>query len=542
MPRRDAAPPSQDSATAVIKGRVVALDSGTPLRRVMLRLSGEKLRQGRATVTDAQGRYEFKDLTAGRYTLSASKGGYVTLQYGQRGPKESGRALELTEHQTLDKIDIALPRGAVITGRVVDETGEAVADAVVLALQYRMISGKRRLMPMNAGRPNSTNDIGQYRLFGLPPGEYYLSASMRQGAMMGPEALMDDGAGYAPTFYPGTPSAAEAQRLTVGVGEETVADIQIVPSKVAHVSGTVVSSAGKAPAMGFVSLQARGSDITGSFLNGGGGQIRADGSFTINSVNAGSYQLIVMATPSETMSSDAFETASMPITVSGQDITDLRLATSKGVSVSGHVTFEGGTPDAAALKQFRPGCFPTESESMPSFSRPGEVKEQGQFEIVGLTVPCVVGSFGSAPGWELKSVQLNGVDVTERPVEPAGRPITGFEITFTNRLTTLSGSVQDAENQPAKEYTVIAFPEEAQKWQSLSARRYLRRARPDQEGAFKFTGLPPARYLLVAFDSVEEGLEMDPEFLAKIQLLAVRVELGEGGAQSVSLKMNKASY
>ncbi len=122
------------------------------------------------------GRWEIKDLPAGRYNLTASKGGYVQLNYGQRRPFERGRPLELADGQTLDNVNFNLPRGSVIAGRIVDEFGEPIADAMVSALHYRTFSGRRRLVPV--GRFGSTDDMGHFRLYGLAPGDYYVSATL----------------------------------------------------------------------------------------------------------------------------------------------------------------------------------------------------------------------------------------------------------------------------------------------------------------------------------------------------------------------------
>ena len=129
------------------------------------------------TTTDGDGKYEFKELPAGRYNVFASKGSYVGLSYGQQRPFEPGKPLEILEAQTVEKVDFALPRGGVITGRIVDEFGEPLADAQVSAQRYQNIAGRRRLVP--AGRPAQTNDIGEFRLFAIPPGQYYLSATLR---------------------------------------------------------------------------------------------------------------------------------------------------------------------------------------------------------------------------------------------------------------------------------------------------------------------------------------------------------------------------
>src|SRR5262249_27905753 len=145
--------------------------------------SSPAIREGRSTTTGPDGLYEFKELPASRYTVTVSKGSYVTLAYGQTRPMQQGRPIELGENQALDKVDVALPRGAVITGRVIDEFGEPVADANVMPMQQRFLPGGRRLTPM--GRNSSTNDAGEFRIFGLAPGQYYVGVSVRDPASFG---------------------------------------------------------------------------------------------------------------------------------------------------------------------------------------------------------------------------------------------------------------------------------------------------------------------------------------------------------------------
>lgn len=120
QPPRDAARPV---ATARILGRVVAADTGQPLRKAQVRIAANDAKVNRTTTTDAQGRYEFKELPAGRYTVAATKGSFVTAIYGQRRPFEPGKPVDVSAGQAFDKIDLALSRGAVITGQVVDEFG-----------------------------------------------------------------------------------------------------------------------------------------------------------------------------------------------------------------------------------------------------------------------------------------------------------------------------------------------------------------------------------------------------------------------------------
>src|SRR5262249_25962061 len=139
--------------------------------------SGGQFPESRLATTDGSGRYEFTQVRAGRYNLNAAKGSYVSLQYGQQRPFEPGKPVEVLEGQTIERLDFSLPRGAVTPGRVLDEFGELVIDAQVAALRYQFVGGGRRLTP--AGRMVMTNDIGEFRLYGLSPGDYYISATLR---------------------------------------------------------------------------------------------------------------------------------------------------------------------------------------------------------------------------------------------------------------------------------------------------------------------------------------------------------------------------
>ena len=123
-------------APAVSSGRIVAIDTGTAVRRAQVRISGPDIGT-KTALTDAQGRYEFRDLPAGRFNVSVSKSGFVTMSYGQNRPFEPGRPIELAEAQKMDKADVALPRGSVLAGRVADEFGEAVAEAEVTAMRMQ---------------------------------------------------------------------------------------------------------------------------------------------------------------------------------------------------------------------------------------------------------------------------------------------------------------------------------------------------------------------------------------------------------------------
>src|SRR4051812_23258899 len=145
-------PPGRQAKTGTsrVRGRVVASDTGSSVRRAQVRISGPDIGT-KTALTDAQGRFEFRDLPAGRFNVSVSKASFVTMQYGQNRPFEPGRPIELADGQAMEKADITLPRGSVLAGRVVDESGEGGAGSQGAGGRREVPKGESP--PFAAGRP-----------------------------------------------------------------------------------------------------------------------------------------------------------------------------------------------------------------------------------------------------------------------------------------------------------------------------------------------------------------------------------------------------
>src|SRR3989454_9639168 len=166
--------------TGRITGRVLAADNGRPIKRARVFVNAAELPGGRGVLTDDQGVFDLAELPAGRYTLTVSKSGFVSLSYGQRRPLQAGTPLQLLDRQQLKGVDFRLPRGSAIAGRVLDEDGDAMPGVNVRVMRYQYLQGDRRLTPAGAGQ---TDDKGQYRVWGLMPGDYYVNATARGGPM-----------------------------------------------------------------------------------------------------------------------------------------------------------------------------------------------------------------------------------------------------------------------------------------------------------------------------------------------------------------------
>jgi hypothetical protein len=327
-------PPARDNSgapsTATIRGHVFDASNGQPLRKVQVRAFSAELRENRLAITDNNGVYEIKNLPAGRFSLTAQKGSFVPLQYGQTRPNEQGRPLQIQSAQQLDNVDFRLPHGAIVTGRVVDELGEPTSDTQVSIQRYQYINGRRQLVP---GRFAQTNDIGEFRLFGIPPGQYVISANLR-GPINPNDAPSDDRTGYAPTYYPSAVNVNDAQRITLAVGQVmTDINISLSPTHLARISGSAVDANGK-PMTGGMIMVAQVSGIV--FSSTLAGQIRPDGTFAVGGVTPGDYILRVMPI-NNGLGGIPNEVAQTNITVAGDDVNDIRLISVKPLRVTGRV-------------------------------------------------------------------------------------------------------------------------------------------------------------------------------------------------------------
>jgi carboxypeptidase family protein len=542
-PGMPGAPPPRDTSargpapavgTGVVRGRVVAGDTGLPLRRARVMLNSMGAGEPRVTLSDADGAFAFDALPTGRYQLRGSKARYVDGTLGARRSGGPGRPFELADGQTLDSVVLTLAAAGVITGRVLDDFGDIVPGVTVMPMRYRTINGERQMMPM--GRPHATDDTGTFRLYGLPPGTYYVSARAEEMNRMGPALTDASVTGFAHTFYPSTPVAAEAQPIEVVAGAEVVADVSLVAARLTSVSGVVVDPAGTRATGGYVMTmnggRSRGMMFGGS---GGGGQIKPDGTFTVSGLAPGEYFLraqpsfspIPMFDEATTNRRERVATAS--VTVTGEPIVGLRLAVVDPIRIPVNPIFE----DASAARPER--VFVSASSQNAMGGGGAAIRDDGR-----LSLELVPGTYrlsaSAATPWHVKRIVYRGQEVEAEEVDLTAAPGGRIDVVFTTRSSTVDGGVTDGSGKPVTEYTVVIFPQDAEVARRGSYQR-MRMARPDQQGRFRAEHLPPGDYLAAAVVELDMEGGFDPEILDGLRQGAKSFRLREGDTATLSLTL-----
>lgn len=510
------------AGTASLDARVTVMRDGqaTPVRRAKVTLQSA----AGATLTadtDANGLVRFKGIQGGQFKVIVDKPGFV--------PAGRVPLVQIRDGQA-EHVAIGMRRGGAIAGRLQTADGEPAMRFIVSAV--RLGYGPYGKSPVSI-RQTTTDDLGRFRLHTLEPGEYYIEAAPDAMANMNTPVIPGNPPKPAKTYYAGTPRLSEAGVVVVGP-EQEVSNISFLLSSAvtATVSGSVASSSGQLPTKYSIRLQRLGgppSDIR-CFLNSGG---PTDRSFSCRNAPPGDYWLLATA---RLGANAEIEFSASRINVEGQDFDGLALRTAAGASIRGRVEVDGGAPLPAGIQVAALETeyeFPNVDNVAGAAIMPASLEADGTFAFGSLAGARILRLSRAPEGWAIKSVLLDGVDITDQPTSfTPSEPRPMLRVVVTAQTGSVMGAVRTEDGQLAAGAQVVIFATDNRRWGARS--RFIRMAEVSPSGQYAVRGLLPGEYCVAFADDLPSGAWEDPDVLMRLGLNAPRITVTASNSVTVN--------
>ena len=409
-------PKEQVDTSCAVSGRVVTAAEGSPLKSARVALAREYGGSGPriyAATSDSDGHFTIKGVAPGRYSFFATRPGYVDQPYQPNGG-DSGAVLALQPGQQLTDVLFRLTMAAVITGHVNNEDGEAMTGVLVTALRRpteeetieEELPPSRKLEPTQVASAK-TDDRGEYRIYGLEAGEYYVKATESSEPEMNMPVGQDQvireflGSDYAPVFYPGVSRLGQAQPVPLSPGAEVQVDLAMRRVKTVEISGRVISPGGTPATDVSINLaEAEVEDYSSQRYT----STDAKGTFSLKGIPPGSYTLFAY----QRVRGNKPYSARQKLEVGNDNINSVTLALGVGTRLAGRVSVAG--PDSIRRGRIFINLIPVGEGG--SWSSSGPVEKDGTFEITGIEEGSYAVSVqGPEEGWYTKSVRFGSDDV-----------------------------------------------------------------------------------------------------------------------------------
>ncbi|HLY20780.1 MAG TPA: carboxypeptidase regulatory-like domain-containing protein [Bryobacteraceae bacterium] len=494
----------------LLAGKVLNSATGEPVRKArvaLFELSGKPQSKRRqwddgGGLTDAAGRFEFTGLAPGKYRLVAAREGFATPD------QHSGLDIVLAADQEKRDAVLRLDPLGVITGRILDEDGDPIRQIEVQMMSYQYTAAGRQL---SARASATSDDRGEYRLYDVKPGKYYLKAGT-MGMMNGSRDA------YAASYYPGTPDAAAASAIEVSPGQVLQGiDVTLHATRLAVIRGRVINP-GSEMSVGLTMVQEGGGSgtVTTSIDD-------AKGKFELRGVSPGSYTVIAHGAIAGQPCS-----AHLPVQVGGADLEGIELRLLPPMDVSGQLRVEGKT----AAKTPRLHVI-LEGEGRRAQSRPGEGREDGPFVFQGLEPGLYQVSVNAPPDLYLKVVRWSDRDITQTGLDLTQGAAGGeLVVVMSANGGQIAGVVEGEQSALPPGAVVALVPDAAHKKTATKLEPVGR------DGHFRIQAIAPGTYKLFAFEDADPNQVMyDPDFLRPFESQGQSIEIAEGGKESVQLKI-----
>ncbi len=538
------APPPVDPATyGSISGIMTNALTGEPLSKatVTLRIvdSGDRTIGGvprsYAATSDASGQWAIPNIAPGKFRLSAKRTGYVEMDFGANDPQYNGTIITLAAKQNMSGVLFRLFPHGVITGKILDQDGEPMQGAQVQAMRAKYSQGRKQLISYGDA---STNDIGEFRVYGLPPGRYFLSVSTNRREFGGggppgrggPRTVVAQTPEeeYIPTYYPGTNDVATAIPVELGPGAQMRGfEMTLRKKRTVKVTGKVIDTTGSDKNRMMVSLVPTGPAAPGSTRRA----MRMDqnGNFEITGVPPGSYTLVA-AIPARQKS----VSSRMPLQVGASGVENATITINLPMNLIGRVRIEGNPTPPSGLSL---GLRSLEPDLMPFGGPPPSVKTDagGNFQLLNVNPDLYALSISGMPdGSYIKSILVNGVDSQLIGIDLTRGVAGPIDIVLSPNAGAATGLVQNEQAQPAANVTVVLVPQEVER---KSNSQFYRTTSTDATGHFPLAGLIPGSYRVHAWEVIESGAYMDPDFMRPFENRGEPLTVKESGKEDLQVKI-----
>jgi len=504
-----------------VEGVAVKSTTGEGLKRVTVQLTplGGGL-QSYSTLTETNGRFIIGDIVPGRYAIFASGEGYLeeAREKGKHNTQLS--ILDLTPGKNVTDITFRLVPPGVITGTVYDEDGDQVTSAQVRALRVAGSAAHRQVGEAGSGQ---TNDLGEYRIWGLQPGKYLVAATY-QPPQLNPGYVADDI--YVPTFHPGTPDVSQATVVEVDPGTETSGiDLDLRQARAVMVRGRVMVDGPVKSLRGiYVSLVPRGFEGNYSLSNYGGPVENESGDFEIRGVPPGPYNLSAYWNDGRRQLYGR-----VPVEVGSANLEGVNFVLANPITLAGRVRVEGG----GQFDFTRLGLWLLSVDKAMG-SGGAQVKPDGTFLIENV----YDGNYrlrisGFPEEYYVKSAREGGSDVLESGLAISRSQLPSrLEIVLSPDGGCVDGTVLK-DQLPVSAAMVVLVPDpphrDREEMYSIKV--------TDGFGRFSMLGLPPGDFKLFAWEPVHGTNYTDPDFFQAFEDRGTGVHIEEKQTQTVQLEV-----
>lgn len=498
------------TGSGAIDGAVVNAASGEPVKKaaVNAHCAGGATYNAR---TDPFGKFHFGNVQPGTC--------YVVVQ--AEGFSQGAAVLNPVTVEAGDQaasIRVQLTPAGAIAGKVTDDAGEPIEGANVTLRHYVDSMGTRTLQPVATAQ---TNDRGEYRLFMVVSGRYFIAASAPNRTRRAPrqEHVHSDipEEGFAELFYPGVPEVAQAAAHRLKPGEEwTGVDFKLRKQPLYHIRGRIDRST--LPSGSNATVQAARCDDQNFAGAGGVFDRKQDGAFDL-AVVPGSYCLTVRE-----QSRGGLVALTQPVTVKDGDVGPLTLTPLPPFSVKGSITFEGTAPE-----HFPPLGIGLRSLESGAEQR-GRVGADMTFEIADLYPGKYAFVAPEAAGWYAKSITCGGQDVSDGII-PDLEPGASISMRMARDTGEIDVNVQSGSLPPGAPVVVIVF-----RTGGSVVRFANRRVLTGRVGAtVSLSALPPWDYKVFALEGLDFQDAEDPDLLKLLEAGAATVTVHPNGHETAAV-------